>query len=234
MFSIVKNGADELNIKLPPEAETAFKVYYDFLEEQSQNINLTTITGEEDVSRLHFLDSVALLNAVDFKGKKVIDIGSGAGFPGLPIKIAEPSVNLSLLDATGKKTLFLSDLCKKLELDALCINARAEEAAHKPEFREKYNIVVSRAVARLSILCELCLPFVKVDGVFIAMKSIDSEDEVTEAAGAVKTLGATAIKQYDYKIPGTDIIHRAVIISKKIESPEKYPRRYAKIQKSPL
>jgi len=234
LFPIIENGAKELNIDLPPDATAGFRVYYDFLEEQGQHFNLTALSGIEEVARLHFLDSIALLGTMDFKGKKVIDIGSGAGFPGLPLKIAEPSIDLTLLDATGKKVAFLSELCGKLGLEATCVNARAEEAVHLLEFREQYDIVVSRAVARLNALCEMCLPFVKVGGTFIAMKSIDSDDEAGEAKNAIVILGAKAEKMHDYTIPGTDITHRFVIITKVTKTLEKYPRRFAKIQKSPL
>ena len=234
IFSIIADGAKELNINLPPSAKAAFRAYYDFLEKRGQNVNLTAISGVEEVARLHFLDSIALLKTTSFKSKKVIDIGSGAGFPGVPLKITDPTINLTLLEATGKKVSFLSELCTEIKLEVKCINARAEEAAHLPEMRGHYEIAVARAVAQLDMLCELCLPFVCVGGLFIAMKSIDSDDEITEAKSALKTLGAELKELIDYKIPGTDIIHRAVLISKTSEAPEKYPRRYARIQKSPL
>ena len=234
LSSIIVHGAKELNIELPPEAEAAFKAYYDFLEKRSQNVNLTTISGSQDVARLHFLDSLALLNVAEFKNAKIIDVGSGAGFPGVPLKIAEPSIDLALLEATGKRIDFLVELCAKLGIDATCIKARAEEAAHRPDEREQYDIALSRAVARLNILCELCLPFVRVGGLFIAMKGIDSEAEIAEAQSAVKRLDAEVLKQYDYTIPGTDISHRAIVIRKIKPMQEKYPRRNARIQKSPL
>jgi len=234
MFTIISHGTEKLNIDLPPNAGAAFKAYYDFLEKRGQNVNLTAITGAEEVARLHFLDSLALLNVVDFKDKKVIDIGSGAGFPGLPLKIAEPSIDLTLLDATGKRITFLSELCAMLGLEVKCVNARAEEAAHLPELREQYDIVVSRAVARLSELCELCLPFVCIGGVLLAMKAIDSSGEVDEAKNAISVLGANLETHYDYEIPDTDIFHRVVVIRKTDSTPEKYPRRFAKIQKTPL
>ena len=219
---------------MPPEAKAAFEAYYDFLEKRGQVVNLTAISGIEEVARLHFLDSLALLNIEDFKNKRVIDIGSGAGFPGLPLKIAEPSIDMTLLDATGKRISFLSEVIKTLKTDVTCINARAEDAAHERDKREQYDIAVSRAVARLNVLCELCLPFIKVGGAFIAMKSIDSAAEVDEALAAINILGARLIKNVDYKLPGTDIIHRAVIIRKESITPEKYPRRFSRIQKTPL
>ena len=234
ILTVINQGAENLNISLPPGAEVAFKEYYDYLVENSRKFNLTAITGAEEVAKLHFLDSIALLCAADYNDKKVIDIGSGAGFPGIPLKIAKPSIDLTLLDATGKKVTFLSELCERLALDAACVNARAEEAAHIAEFRSQYDIVVSRAVAKLNILSELCLPFVKTGGIFIAMKSIDTMDEIDEATNGFLTLGAAFERNYDYKIPGTDITRRAVVTRKGSITPEKYPRRFAKIQKSPL
>jgi len=234
LIAIIEQGAKELYIDLPPEAGAAFRAYYDFLEKRGQTVNLTAISGAGEVACLHFLDSLALIGCTSFKESRVIDIGSGAGFPGIPLKVAEPSIDLTLLDATGKRISFLSELCVELGLEAACVNARAEEAAHFPELREQYDIVVSRAVARLNILCELCLPFVRVGGTLIAMKSIDSDGEVKEAQNAIKLLGAELQENFDYTIPGTDITHRAVLISKIEATPEKYPRRFAKIQKASL
>ena len=234
ILTVVKQGAENLNITLPPGAGAALTAYYDFLTENSRKFNLTAITGAEEVANLHFLDSIALLCAADYKSKKVLDVGSGAGFPGIPLKIAEPSIDLTLLEATGKKVTFLSKLCEHLALKAECVNARAEEAAHLTDFRSKYDIVVSRALAKLNILSELCLPFVKTGGMFIAMKSIDSDDEIDEAMNGLLTLGATFERNYDYIIPKTDITRRAVVIKKDSITPEKYPRRFAKIQKAPL
>jgi len=204
------------------------------LEDRGKHISLTAITGAEEVARLHFLDSIALLNAADFKNAHVIDIGSGAGLPGVAIKVAEPSVSLTLLDSTGKRVAFLSELCTVLRLAAECINARAEDAARQPSMREKYDIAVSRAVARLNVLCELCLPFVRVGGIFIAMKGVSSADELSEAGHAIETLGAELLECFDYIIPGTKIEHRAILIRKTSRTPEKYPRRFARIEKSPL
>jgi len=232
--TIVSQGAIKLNIELPPKAGAAFRAYYDFLEEHGQNVNLTAISGAGEVARLHFLDSIALLNAADFKSKNVIDIGSGAGFPGVPLKIAEPSLELTLLDATGKRISFLAELCSKLSLKTNSIHARAEEAAHLPEMRELYDIAFSRAVARLNMLCELCMPFINVGGLFIAMKSVDSDDELIEAKSAIEILGGEVEDTFDYQIPDTDITHRAILIRKVSNTPEKYPRRFAKIQKTPL
>jgi len=232
--AFVARGADELGLTLPHGAPEAFDAYYLFLEECGETLNLTSVTGAQDVARLHFLDSLALLKAAPFSGARVIDVGSGAGFPGVPIKIAEPSVDLTLLDATGKRVKFLSDLCMTLSLDVACICARAEEAAYKQELRGIFDIAVSRAVARLNILCELCLPFVRVGGVFIAMKGVDSAEELAQSRSAADSLGAKLEDCFDYSIPDTDITHRAVVLRKTSVTPEKYPRRFARIKKAPL
>jgi len=234
LANIVAQGAETLEISLPPEAFLAFEAYYTFLEKQGKNVNLTSITGVNDVARLHFLDSIALLKAVRFDGARVIDIGSGAGFPGVPLKIAKPTIDLTLLDATVKRVTFLSELCAALPLSAVIKNSRAEDAAHLPDMRENFDIAVSRAVARLNILCELCIPFVRIGGVFIAMKGVDSTEELTQARDAIYTLGAEVQNYLDYTVPGTDITHRALVIAKTSSTPDKYPRRFSKIRKASL
>lgn len=223
-----------MGLTLPPGAFAAFETFGELLERRRNAVNLTAITGVENVARLHFLDCIALTKAYDFKDKGVIDVGSGAGFPGMPIKIAEPSVGLTLLDATGKRVAFLSELCLALGIAAECVQARAEEAARDAKMRERFDVAVSRAVARLNVLCELCLPYVRVGGAFIAMKSADSDDELAEAGGAMETLGAMQERIFTYTIPGADIVRRAVIIRKISPTPGEYPRRFARIQKSPL
>jgi len=234
LTEIVASGAAELGITLPPGALAKFDTYYSFLEKRGREFNLTAITGEKDVARLHFLDSMALLKIFDFKNVKAIDVGSGAGFPGIPLKITEPSIKLTLLDATLKRVSFLSELCGILELDAACIHARAEEAAHEPDKREQYDIAVSRAVAELNILCELCLPFIQVGGSFFAMKSIDTGDEVNQANEAIEKLGGEISGFFDYSIPGTGMTRRVVHIKKISKTPGSYPRRFARIKREPL
>ena len=232
---IVTLGAQELGLTLPPGAPEQFELYYKTLAERGKNVNLTALTGEQDVARLHFLDSIALLNATDFTDARVIDVGSGAGFPGVPLKIAQPSLQLTLLDATGKRVDFLSELCAQLGLEASFLHARAEEVSHESEHREQYDIAVSRAVARLNVLSELCLPFVRPGGMFVAMKSLDGvTDELAQAAPALEKLGAQLHGQYSYTIPGTDITHCAAVIRKLSPTPTEYPRRFARIKKQPL
>ncbi|NLA88172.1 MAG: 16S rRNA (guanine(527)-N(7))-methyltransferase RsmG, partial [Clostridiales bacterium] len=174
-------------------------MYYDFLEEKNKVMNLTAISGEKDVAELHFLDSLSLLTLGSFEGKSVIDIGSGAGFPGIPMKLAVPTLSLIMLDAQLKRIGFLKELCDTLRLtDVSPIRARAEEAAHT-DLRESFDFAVSRAVARLNVLAELCLPFVKEGGAFIAMKGTESDEEIIEAGTAIKTLGAEVDKINDYQ-----------------------------------
>ena len=234
LTSILAQWADKMRIDLAPESLHAFELYYDYLAKHRQYMNLTAITGVEDTVRLHFLDSLALFRCAVFKGLKVIDVGSGAGFPGIPLKIAEPSIDVSLLDATGKRVKFLTGLCDILSIQGRFIHARAEDAAHEQDMREAYDCAVSRAVADLGVLCELCLPFVRVGGMFIAMKSVNSDDEVAQANNAITSLGGKLELNFDYTFPGTDITHRAIIIRKTSQTSTDYPRRFAKIQNSPL
>ena len=210
-----------------------FELYRDNLIEWNKVMNLTAITEPHEIDTLHFLDSLALLDFADFKGKSVIDVGTGAGFPGLPLKIAEESLQLTLLDSLDKRLNFLKDTCEKLGLDDVrFVHARAEEI---PEgFRESFDVAVSRAVARLNTLAEFCLPYVKPGGLFIAMKGPDFEAELEEAKPAIRMLGGKCERCESYTIPGTDVTHSALIIRKNSPTPSKYPRRFAQIKKSPL
>ena len=172
---ILASGFEALQLTPDPQAIARYRIYYDYLDEQNRVMNLTAISGEEDSARLHFLDCAALLKEADFAGRRVIDVGTGAGFPGLALKVACPSIELTLLDSLDKRVRFLQTLCEKLGFaDVQCLHARAEEAP--AELRQSCDIAVSRAVARLNLLCELCLPFVKVGGLFLAMKGPGAEE----------------------------------------------------------
>lgn len=233
MIEILKNGFAQLGVGVGQRALERYQIYYEYLEECNKVMNLTAISGAEDVARLHFLDCAALLKTCDFENKKLIDVGTGAGFPGLPLKIAEPSLELTLLDSQNKRVDFLRETCEKLEFeDVCCIHARAEEAPE--ELRGAYDIAVSRAVARLNVLCELCLPFLKQEGEFIAMKGPDCSQEVAEAQSAMRLLGAELVDTVLYNIPGTEISHCAVVIRKVKPTHPKYPRKWAQIKKRPL
>ncbi len=230
---ILQAGFAELGVTPDGAAAARYRTYYERLTEMNRVMNLTAITGENESARLHFLDSAAILTVSDMRGARVIDVGTGAGFPGLALKIAQPDMALTLLDSLDKRVGFLCDTCVRLGFDDVeCVHARAEEAAR--ERREGYDFAVARAVARLELLCELCLPFVRVGGKFIAMKGPDCSGEVNEAARAVSVLGGRLAPIVSYTVPGTDAVHSLVIIEKQRPTPEKYPRRWAQIKKSPL
>ena len=231
MEAILREGLSALS--LPTEGIPALTRYAGLLAEKNQVMNLTAITDPAGVARLHFLDSAALLALADLRGKTVVDVGTGAGFPGLPLKILEPSIQLTLLDAQRKRVDFLREVCEDLGLeDVECVHGRAEEFAQ--ERRESFDFAVSRAVAALPVLAELCLPLVKPGGQFLAMKSVDSNEELNAAGRAVNLLGGRLEKPADYSISGTNVPRRLVIMTKITETQKKYPRTFAKIKKNPL
>ena len=220
------------NITLTGTQLDQLDAFAQILVEYNQKVNLTAITDPDQVVDLHMLDSAALLTVEDFSGKKVIDVGTGAGFPGLPLKIAQPDISLTLLDSLDKRVRFLDDVCAATGLtDVTCLHTRAEEAS---ELRGQFDAAVSRAVARLYLLCELCLPFVRTGGVFLAMKGPDCAAELDEARSAIRKLGGTYERTVRYTIPGTDVAHSVVVIRKTAPTPPKYPRRWAKMQKEHL
>lgn len=231
MEQLLHDGLTALG--LPTAPIPALMRYGELLVEKNKVMNLTAITEPADVATLHFLDCAALLPLADWAGKTVADVGTGAGFPGMPLKILEPSIRLTLLDSLNKRIDFLKEVCDDLGLtDVDCVHGRAEEfaAAH----RESYDIVTSRAVANLQMLCELCLPLVKEGGYFLSMKAVDSDAELKAAYTAIKTLGGKVEQVKDYTIPGTDVTHRLIFIKKVGPTPKKYPRAFAKIKKAPL
>lgn len=229
MYNILVDGLNEIG--LTSESAENLEKFADMLLETNKVMNLTAITEPFDVATKHMLDCAMLAKYFDFNDKKVIDVGCGAGFPGFPLKLCVPNMEITLLDSLRKRIDFLNDCIVKLNLDKIsAVHARAEEIKD----RESYDFALSRAVAPLNVLSELCLPYVKVGGKFIAMKSVNCDDEVKEAENAIKLLGGKVENVIDYTLPKTDVIHRLVIISKVKETNKKYPRRFNKISANPL
>lgn len=231
MTALLTQGLRELGLD-ESRADTLER-FAALLLEKNEVMNLTAITEPTAIAQLHLLDSAALTQFVELSGKKVVDVGTGAGFPGMPLRILKDDFDLTLLDSLGKRIAWLAEVCETLGLRRVeCIHARAEEfaAAH----REQYDIATSRAVAQLNVLCELALPLVKVGGQFLAMKSTDTEEEIASAKNAIRTLGGKIVSVKDYTIPTSTVTHRVVVIEKVSPTPAKYPRAFAKIKKQPL
>ena len=237
MEEIISAGLEELGLtgRVPEDAPAQLAQYGQMLLEKNQVMNLTAIQEPEGVARLHMLDCAALLKYCDFEGKTLIDVGTGAGFPGMVLKMLVPSLEVTLLDSLNKRLDWLLETCGTLSLQGIrTLHARAEEQAQVKGFRDSFDFAAARAVADLRVLCELCLPFVRVGGQFLAMKSTNSDRELEEAAHAIKLLGGRVRGVHDYAIPGTDVTHRLILIEKLAPTLKGYPRRWAKIQKEPL
>ena len=227
------SGLPELKLDLTQAQTDTLCAFGQAVIDQNQVMNLTAITEPQQVAKLHLLDSLTVLSALDLRGKSLIDVGCGAGFPGVPLAIASPQTQVTLLDSLGKRIDFLQETVDAMGLQRVrCVHARAEEFAR--QHREQFDIAASRAVAQLNVLCELALPLVKVGGQFLAMKSVDTDDEIQRARSAIAQLGGKIGKIWDYTIPGTDVRHRVVIIRKERPTPAAYPRPFARIKKAPL
>ena len=235
---ILRQGFEEYGLtdKIDPWAITSLDEYCQRLLEKNQVMNLTAIRDPEGVARMHFLDCAALLKYCDFQGKTLIDVGTGAGFPGMVLKILVPSLKITLLDSLSKRLDWLTEVYEKLDgVDSIAaFHGRAEEFGLNKRFRDSFDFATARAVADLRVLCELCLPFIKAGGKFLAMKSTNSDEELSQAAHAIKLLGGRVSAVEDYTIPGTEVTHRLIVIEKLAPTLKGYPRRWAKIQSAPL
>lgn len=235
-INILKDGLKEVKIDYSEAQIKGFETYKDLLLEWNEKMNLTAITQVDEVYIKHFVDSATCLLTGKFEGeKKIIDVGTGAGFPGLPIKIMRDDVKLTLLDSLNKRINFLKEVCDNIELeDVEFLHSRAEDAGRNPEYRQKYDISVSRAVANLSTLLEYCTPFVKVGGYFICQKGPSVDQELADAKKAIEVLNVKLIDRIEIKLPFTDINHNILIFEKTKDTPKKYPRQAGKPSKNPI
>ncbi len=233
---LLKQGAEKLNITLTDQQVDQFMTYMDMLIQWNKNINLTAITETEDIIKKHFLDclSVSQMEAFQVDGH-LIDIGTGAGFPGLPLKIVYPQLKVTLVDSLNKRIGFLNAVIEKLGLEDIhCIHSRAEDLGKDEQHREQYDMCVSRAVAHLAVLCEYCLPFIKVGGKFYSFKGQDIQEEKDESKKAINLLGGEIELIQDTPIPYSDIVHNMIQIGKIGPTPKRYPRKAGKPTKSPI
>ena len=230
MKQTLLQGLPELKLALSEEQVDTLCAFGAAVVRQNQVMNLTAITEPVQVAKLHLLDSLSVLSALDLRGKKLIDVGCGAGFPGVPLAIACPEAQVTLLDSLGKRITWLKEILPQLGIQAECVTARAEEAV--VSCRESYDIATSRAVARLNILLELLAPYVKVGGAVVALKGSAAKEELGECGGAMKKLGLRQEAFLEFPVDGAS--HALIVLRKVAPTPKAYPRRYAKIKQSPL
>ena len=230
MLAALSQGLPQLGLDLDANIQKTLCDFGHAMVKQNEVMNLTGITEDEAVAKLHLLDSLTVLSTADLTGKRLIDVGCGAGFPGVPLAIACPDAEVTLLDSLGKRMKWLEEVLPTLGVKAECVTARAEEAV--VDRRESYDFATSRAVARLNILLELTAPYVKVGGAVLAMKGAAAKEELAECAGAIKKLGLKLEEVKEFPIDGT--AHAVIVLRKIAPTPQKYPRRFAQIKKSPL
>ena len=234
-------GSEDISLPLSAESIKAFQIYAAMLRKWNEKMNLTNITDDQGIAIRHFIDSLTLVAHIEEEERKqgrrdlsLIDVGTGAGFPGIPLKVTMPELDVTLLDSLKKRISFLDAVCEQLELQKIkTVHARAEEGAKSKQYREKFDISTARAVAALPTLCEYCLPYVKVGGIFLAMKG-HAEEETEAAMKAIVTLGGTLEKVHNFTLPGTDMQRSIVVIRKIRPTPAKYPRSQGKPEKEPI
>lgn len=234
-MNILTDGLRKLDISYNDIQIDLVNRFYEMLIERNKVMNLTRITDKKEFYEKHILDSLLVFKINDLRNKKIIDIGTGAGFPGIPVKIFFPETDMVLLDSLNKRLVFIDDVINELHLESvITVHGRAEELGHDKRFRESFDIALSRAVADLSVLSELCIPFVKVNGLFISYKSSDTDEEILNAENAIHILSGSAAEVINIKIPNSDISRRFVKIKKEKPTQKTYPRKPGTPARYPL
>lgn len=233
--NLLQNYIKDYKITLTENQYGQFQKYFELLAEWNEKMNLTAITDESGVALKHFADSLSLLNFVDIvQNSTLADVGTGAGFPGVVLKIARPDIKLTLIDSLNKRLVFLGEVCAQLGIDAELIHSRAEDGARDEKLRENFDFAVSRAVARMNVLSEYCLPYVKVGGAFCAMKGAQANEEFKESLNAINTLGGKLEKKYFFELPENGGERAIAVVRKVKNTPQKYPRQSGKIKAKAL
>ncbi|WP_050606329.1 16S rRNA (guanine(527)-N(7))-methyltransferase RsmG [Clostridium niameyense] len=235
-FDILKSSCNDVDIEFNEKQYNSFILYKNLIQEWNNKINLTAIIEDEEIIKKHFIDCIKIFKASPIKdAKNIIDIGTGAGFPGIPIKILREDLEVTLLDSLQKRVNFLNEVVTNLKLDNIeCLHGRAEEFGRDNILRQGYDVAVSRAVANLTVLSEFCIPFVKKGGYFVAMKGPSVDDEIIEAKKAIGILGAKIEDIIKINIEGTDLNHNLVILKKVKDTPNTYPRKSGTARKNPI
>lgn len=233
--NLLQNYIKDYKITLTENQYEQFQKYFELLAEWNEKMNLTAITDESGVALKHFADSLSLLNFVDIpQNSSLADVGTGAGFPGVVLKIARPDIKLTLIDSLNKRLVFLSEVCAQLGIEAELIHSRAEDGARDEKLRESFDFAVSRAVARMNVLSEYCLPYVKVGGAFCAMKGAQANEEFKESLNAINTLGGKLENKYFFELPENGGERAIAVVRKVKNTPQKYPRQSGKIKAKAL
>lgn len=232
---LLQNYIKDYKITLTENQYEQFQKYFELLAEWNEKMNLTAITDESGVALKHFTDSLSLLNFVDIpQNSSLADVGTGAGFPGVVLKIARPDIKLTLIDSLNKRLVFLGEVCAQLGIEAELIHSRAEDGARDEKLRESFDFVASRAVARMNVLSEYCLPYVKVGGAFCAMKGAQANEEFKESLNAINTLGGKLENKYFFELPENGGERAIAVVRKVRNTPQKYPRQSGKIKAKAL
>ena len=232
---LLQNYIKDYKITLTENQYEQFQKYFELLAEWNEKMNLTAITDESGVALKHFADSLSLLNFVDIpQNSSLADVGTGAGFPGVVLKIARPDIKLTLIDSLNKRLVFLGEVCAQLGIEAELIHSRAEDGARDEKLRESFDFAVSRAVARMNVLSEYCLPYVKVGGAFCAMKGAQANEEFKESLNAINTLGGKLENKYFFELPENGGERAIAVVRKVRNTPQKYPRQSRKIKAKAL